>query len=170
MWVFFNRDNIGVLNEQCGQLYNSISILCSRHKCVCNVFQFQWRLCAVFIDVAIIELSFTELETVVDTGVAVAVAATVAAPVAAVTVAVAVGVAVVVVVDAATTVTDVGSISHFGHRISLLSDEWHCSCNKIAACVAKRIPQLSTLHFVVMTLFRLLKPSEIHPYIREKNI
>lgn len=55
---------------------------------------------------------------------------------------------------------DVVSMSHFGHRIILLSDEWHCSWSKIAACVAKRIPQSLTLHLVVMTLFRLLIPSE----------
>lgn len=90
----------------------------------------------VFVDVVTIvadSLSFTELETVA----AVAVDDT----------------------DDAE-IVDVGSISHFGHRISLLFNEWHCSCSKIAAWVAKRIPQLLTLHLVVMTLFRLLIPSE----------
>lgn len=139
--VFFSRDKIGVLNGQWGQLYSSISILCSRHKCVCKVFQFQFRLDVVFVDAVTIIIdspSFTELETFV------AIAGT-GAPVA---------------VTVAPTDVDVVSISHFGHRISLLFNEWHCSCNNIAACVSKRIPQLLTLHLVVMTLVRLLIPSE----------
>lgn len=144
MWVFFNRDKIGVLNEQCGQLYSSISILCSRHRCVCNVFQFQLRFaCAVFVEVVIAEsLSFTgfELETAVDIGV--------------------VDVAPAATADDDVIAAVVVSISHFGHRISLVSNVWHCSCSNIAARVAKRIPQLLTLHLVVMTLFRLLMPSE----------
>lgn len=60
---------------------------------------------------------------------------------------------------AAAVSTTAESISHFGHRISLLFDVWHCSCNEIAARVAKRIPQLLILHLVVMTLFLLLIPS-----------
>lgn len=139
MWVFFNRDKIGVLNGQCGHWNNSISILCSRHKCVCKVFQFQFRFDAVFVDAtpfAVLPLpSLTEPETVVDDDADAD-------------------------AGAGADADDVVSISHFGHRISLLSDEWHCSWIKIAACVAKRIPQLLTLHLVVMTLFRLLIPSE----------
>lgn len=41
MCVLFKRDSIGVLKVQCVQLYNSMSMLCLRHKCVYSVFQFQ---------------------------------------------------------------------------------------------------------------------------------
>lgn len=139
MCVFFKRDKIGVLNEQCGQLYNSMSILCSRHRCVCRVFQFQLRLDdEVVFGVVVVDWPIAKLvQLLLPPSFCVC------------------GVEPETVAAAA-----VGtSFSHFGHRISLFSGVWHCSCNKIAARVAKRIPQLLTLHFVVMMLFRLLIPS-----------